>query len=238
MPASEDKRRRHSETESNAILQEFSEPALQADDPRLEKRLRKGRPIRVAPPTWDMANPLSSRGEWSEADYLSLTTNHLVELSDGCVEVPLMPTAIHQWIAIYLYKCLEAFAYPEWGLVLMAPFRVRLWPGKFREPDVVFMLNEHRQRTQNEYWEGADLAMEVVSDDPQDRDRDLIVKRDEYARAGIREYWIVDPKLKQITVLSLRGKKYQVVGEYKSGKASSRLLRGFSVDVASVFARM
>ena len=39
-------------------------------------------------------------------------------------------------IVLYLYRCLEAFAYPKWGLVLTAPFRVRLWPGKFREPDV------------------------------------------------------------------------------------------------------
>ena len=149
-----------------------------------------------------------------------------------------MPTAIHQWIASYLYYSLEAFAYPKWGLVIMAPFRVRLWSGKFREPDIVFMLNKHRRRTHNEYWEGADLAMEVVSDDPQDRDRDLFVKRDEYARAGIREYWIIDPKLKQITILGLRGKRYAVLGEHKSGKASSRLVRGFSVDVASVFGRM
>jgi Uma2 family endonuclease len=192
----------------------------------------------VVQPGLGIGDLFSTPGPWSEADYLSLTTNHLVELSDGSPEVLPMPTAIHQWITIYLYNCLEAFAYPKWGLVLMAPFRVRLWPAKFREPDVVFMFNEHRDRTHNEYWEGADLAMEVVSDDPQDRDRDLIVKRAEYARAGIREYWIVDPKLKQITVLALRGKKYQVVGEHKSGKASSRLLRGFSVEVASVFARM
>jgi Uma2 family endonuclease len=79
--------------------------------------------------------------------------------------------------------------------------------------------------------------MEVVSGDPDDRERDLVVKPVEYARAGIREYWIVDPKLRQITILTLRGKKYVVAGEYKSGTASSRLLPGFSVDVDSVFAR-
>ena len=33
------------------------------------------------------------------------------------------------------------------------------------------------------------------------------------------------------------GKKYQVAGEYKQGKAISRLLDGFSLDVASVFAK-
>jgi Uma2 family endonuclease len=179
-----------------------------------------------------------NQGHWTGVDYLCLDTNHLVELSDGCLEVLPMPTMIHQLIALYLYGCLKAFAHPKLGVVLAAPFRIQLWPEKFREPDVMFMLKEHRHRVHNEYWEGADLAIEVVSDDPEDRERDLVVKRGEYARAGIGEYWIVDPKLKQITVLALRGKKYQVIGEYKAGKAASRLLGGFSVDVASVFSQV
>jgi Uma2 family endonuclease len=54
---------------------------------------------------------------------------------------------------------------------------------------------------------------------------------------GTREYWIVDPALKQITVLELRGKKYRVAGEYSTGLAASKLLAGFSVDVATVFSQ-
>jgi len=192
---------------------------------------------RLEKPTWEIATLFPNQGQWSEADYLCLDTNHLVELSDGYLEVLAMPTTTHQWMVLYLYKCLETFAYPKWGLVLVASLRVRLWAEKFREPDIVFMLKQNRHRARDDFWEGADLAMEVVSDDPEDRHRDLIVKRAEYARAGIREYWIVDPKLKQITVLALRGKKYEVVGEYKTGQASSRFLPGFSVDVAAVFTK-
>jgi Uma2 family endonuclease len=186
-------------------------------------------------PTWEVAMLFPTRGQWSETDYLGLNSNHLVELSDGCLEVLSMPTTSHQWIVLYLYGLLNSFAYPKLGFALAAPLRVRLWPGQFREPDVVFMLKEHRSRIKEEYWEGADLAMEVVSPDPEDRHRDLVKKPLEYARAEIREYWIIDPKFKQITILALRGKKYEVVGEYKKGKASSRLLAGFSVDVAAVF---
>ena len=47
--------------------------------------------------------------------------------------------------------------------------------------------------------------MEVVSSGDEDRRRDLKTKRDEYALAGIPEYWIVDPELDQITVLTLDG---------------------------------
>jgi Uma2 family endonuclease len=188
-------------------------------------------------PVWQIATLFPAQGHWSEADYLALDTNHLVEFSEGYVEVLAMPTTSHQRIVLYLYGLLRAFAEPALGLVLVAPLRVQLWPGEFREPDVVFMLKQHRQRILEEYCEGADLVMEVVSADPEARRRDLVTKPGDYARAGIREYWIVDPKLKQITVLALRGKKYRVVGKFKKGNAVSELLKGFEVDVASVFAR-
>ncbi len=59
----------------------------------------------------------------------------------------------------------------------------------------------------------------------------------EYARAGIAEYWIVDPTLSLITVLSLSDGAYIVHGEFQKGdQAVSRLLPGFAVDVATVLA--
>ena len=57
-------------------------------------------------------------------------------------------------------------------------------------------------------------------------------KREEYAQAGIPEYWIVDPELDQITVLTLDGQS--VHGEFKRGeRATSKRLPGFGVDVTS-----
>jgi Uma2 family endonuclease len=117
-------------------------------------------------------------------------------------------------------------------MVLFAPLHVRLWPGKIREPDVVFMLQEHRDRRTDQCWEGADLVMEVVS--PDDPRRDLQLKRDEYARASIAEYWIINPLAATITVLTLQGGSYAVHGEFRPGeKAGSALLPGFEVDVAA-----
>ncbi|MFQ5856995.1 MAG: Uma2 family endonuclease [Anaerolineae bacterium] len=72
--------------------------------------------------------------------------------------------------------------------------------------------------------------MEVISEDG--RYRDTVTKRREYARAGIPEYWIVDPQEKQITVWTLDGDSYTVHGESGRGaEATSMLLEGFAVAV-------
>jgi Uma2 family endonuclease len=186
-------------------------------------------------PTWGVVQLYPAQGAWSELDYLALDTNHLVEFGRGVVEFLPMPTMVHQVIVYLLHHLLMAFVTSnELGSVLGAPFKVKLWEEKFREPDVLFMKKEHATRMGNQYWEGADLVMEVVSDGDADRRRDLEIKREEYAQARIAEYWIVDPKLGQITVLTLDGSTYAIHGEFSTGQqATSKLLPGFAVDVTS-----
>lgn len=88
------------------------------------------------------------------------------------------------------------------------------------------------------FWIGADLVMEVASGDDKDRRRDLVVKRKEYAKARIAEYWIIDPKKQRILVLHLSGKRYVVHGEFTRGDvAASQLLPGFGVDVSLAFSQ-
>ena len=76
-----------------------------------------------------------------------------------------------------------------------------------------------------------------MSDDVKSRARDLVRKRTDYAKAGIPEYWIIDPAERRITVLKLAGARY-VVHTERAGKglASSSLLGGFEVDVEAVWA--
>ena len=120
------------------------------------------------------------------------------------------------------------------GTVRFAALKVRLRNGKYREPDVLFLKKENDARRQNAFWLSADLVMEIVSEE--NRSHDLVTKRNEYAAAGISEYWIVDPKLNEITVLKLDGDRYQPAGLYSRGQqAASVLLPGFSVDVTAVF---
>ncbi len=188
-------------------------------------------------PNWEVAKLFPPQGQWDEGDFFSLSvrTNRLAELSDGNIEVLPMPTMTHQVIVAFLFETLKAFVVRgELGTVLFSGLPVRLWEGKLREPDVLFMLAAHAARMGDDCWDGADLVMEVVSED---RRRDFVLKRSEYARAGIPEYWIVDPRDRLITVLALEGEAYAVHGEFKAGdRATSRLLDGFSVAVDRAFA--
>jgi Uma2 family endonuclease len=174
---------------------------------------------KLAEPTWEIAHLFPDQGAWSEEEYLALETNHLVEFSYGQLEVLPMPTQSHQLIVFFLARLLQDFVQLHGlGIVLPAPLRVRLWPGKYREPDVVLMLTANASRRGEEYWDGADLVVQVVSGDAKDRERDLVIKRCEYANARIPEYWIVDPKLARVTVLHLADDRYIEHGSFQRGE--------------------
>jgi Uma2 family endonuclease len=194
---------------------------------------------RLGDPPWEIAILYPAQGQWTENEYLALQnrTNLLVELSEGCIEVLPMPNPFHQWIVRFLFEALRTFVRGRLpGEVLFAPLPIRLWPGKYRDPDVLY-LKPGRIADPHQQPHGADLAIEVVSDEEEDRRRDLVIKRLEYAQAGIVEYWIVDPREHKVVVLALDGQGYRLHGDFGRGEvATSALLPGFTVSVDAVFA--
>jgi Uma2 family endonuclease len=179
---------------------------------------------------------LDRQGSFSEKDYLALTdhTTRLVEFTDGFLEILPLPTALHQRISGTLYVAFRSFLVPLGGEILYAPLRLRIRKGKFREPDLLMLLLASDARAHDRYWTGADLVVEVVSKDKPERD--LVVKRRDYAAAKIPEYWIVNPMTEEILVLGLSKKRYRRLGNYARGDiARSSLLAGFAISVNDVF---
>jgi len=128
----------------------------------------------------------------------------------------------------------QFFEIARGGNVQFAPLRLRVRPGKFREPDLLLLLSASDPRRQDRFWLGADLALEVVSEEKPERD--LVDKRGDYAEAHVPEYWIVNPQTETITVLRLRGDAYEEAGTYRRGEsAASALLPAFSVAVSALF---
>jgi Uma2 family endonuclease len=191
----------------------------------------------VTEPIWEIAELFPEQGSWTETEYMRLPGNRLVEFCEGKVELLPMPSQRHQEIVGLLYMLLFSFVTTyRLGKVLIAPFKIRLWSGKIREPDIMFMFSTHSHKRLEQYWQGADLVIEVVS--PDDPERDTVIKKDEYAKAGISEYWLVNPTSETVTVFMLvEGLlSYKQAGIYsRSQIAESVLLKGFLVEVNQVF---
>jgi Uma2 family endonuclease len=218
-------RREASELEGKPMTPAVAEEAAPV------RHSRRGEPV------WEIANLYPPQGYWTEQEYLALDTNHLIEFDHGFLEFLPMPPLSHQFIVRYLFLELHAFAVANSaGQTLFAPLWVRVEPEHYREPDIVFIRRERFRITKGPA-EGADLVMEVVSEGPENRERDLVKKPEIYAAAGIAEYWIVDPEKHEITVLTLDGNAYREHGKFGSGtQAASVLLPGFSLSVDAVFA--
>ena len=204
---------------------------------RVKEAVRHGVKDEVREPTLAVTEFFPYQGEWTEAAYLALSTNRLIELSEGRLELLPMPSERHQRIVRFLFRLFDAFVLGRGlGEVFFAPLKIKLWEGKFREPDILFMSNENAEKRGDQFWQGADLVVEVVS--PDDPNRDAVTKREEYAEAGIPEYWLVDPRDASITVYVLPegADAYEVHGRFTSDeRATSRDLSGLEVTVAEVF---
>lgn len=197
---------------------------------------RKRRAVRAAEPVKDWLYTWLQERTWSEEAYLSFAdANRLCELSDGKVEVLEMPTPEHQWIVSELAARFKTWlSERQAGQMLFAPVPIRLWAGKFREPDIVVYLTEHLDRIGKTFGRVPDLVVEVLS--PGTRDLDLTKKFREYAQAGVSEYWLVDPSVRGIQVYTLQAGHYAPEGHFGAGqRARSLVLPGFEVAVEEIF---
>lgn len=185
-------------------------------------------------PAWEAAYMLPVQGSWNEEDFLKFHTNRMAELVNGRLEILPMPNLKHQRILRWLLAAIESAA-PAGSVTLFAPLPTRLFPGTIREPDLLYIAPENVPGPEVEYPSHLDLALEIVSRGTEARQRDYEDKRRDYARAGIAEYWIVDPQEDQITVLTLQDGLYQEHGVFRIGDtASGLLLLELRIDVRAV----
>jgi Uma2 family endonuclease len=171
----------------------------------------------------------------TEANYFELEGRW--EYDQGVLEKPFEPDTTHQELLQFFTD--EWCAYRKTagsGRNLPNGTKIRLWPEKYRDPDLTFYLEETYNRVRDEnYMTSPDWVLEVSSKRKRDRDRDFITKKAEYAKAGIPEYWIVDPKLKRIHVYVLEGRKYHETVYAPGEVAVSVRVPGFNINVTELF---
>ena len=172
------------------------------------------------------------RQKMSYAEYLEFAEeSKIVEWVEGETISYMPPTMIHQDISGFLFYLLESFVqFFRLGKVQQAPFEVKLWPdGPSREPDILFISNENMPNLGEKRFAGApDLIIEIIS--PSSASEDRVRKFGQYERAGVREYWLVDPRPYQqqidFYVLGPDG-LYQPAPIEADGRYYSNVLSGF-----------
>ncbi len=146
------------------------------------------------------------------------------------------PTPTHQRILRSLVVALHLFVEEhDSGELLFAPMDVYLSEIDTPQPDILFIAKARLDIIGEKYIEDApDLIVEILS--PSTAYYDLKKKKRLYEASGVKEYWIVDPEAREIEIYALVEGRFELFGrEAGQGTITSKLLAGFSVDLADVF---
>lgn len=191
-----------------------------------------------------MSNILASltstpqRLKMSYEEYLNVASEtQITEWVDGEVIIHMPPIFEHQYLAGFLQALLLAFILDfDLGELVVAPFEVKLWAdGPSREPDLAFVhhSNQVQLNRKSKRFNGApDLIVEIVS--PSSVRDDRVDKFMEYEQAGVKEYWIIDPRSRRQRV-DVYG-RHLVTGMFEeisldeAGRFHSTVLTGFWLD--------
>ena len=121
------------------------------------------------------------------------------------------------------------------GEVLYSPIDVYFSDTETYQPDVIFISKERLHIIGKKKIEGApDLVIEVLS--PSTAKYDIKNKKDVYELNGVKEYWIVDPVKKSISVFENTSYGFEVFQTvYLNDTVHSNILKGYSISLNEVF---
>src|SRR5262245_31936834 len=190
---------------------------------------------RTEPTLTTTISTTNRRRRWTYADYCKIPPDrYRHELIDGRHFVSPAPSSYHQKLALRLAReFLERVEEPALGEVMIAPFDVHLGRGSVVQPDLVVVTQKNRSLVGHAKLTGVpDLLVEILS--PSRRNYDRRIKRKKYERAGVREFWIVDPEVPCIEQYVLRAGAYgrAVVC---TDSIRLRVLRGVEFDLKRIW---
>ena len=189
-----------------------------------------------------MALP-AEKPRYTFADVLTWDEGERAEIIDG--EVILMapsPARVHQGISMELSSQLHAYLKGKKCKVYAAPFDVRLFEvdgdrpedvDTVVEPDITVVCDPAKLDERG--CKGApDMVVEILSPSTQRHDR--FTKFSLYQRAGVREYWIVDPDIRIVQSFVLEDGRYSVKEFGAAGdKIKVNVLEDCVIDLAEIF---
>ncbi len=135
-------------------------------------------------------------------DYLNEAEGFLYEIIDGEKTVTPAPLFEHQNLSKKLFRIFDRYVEEnKLGTILYAPFDVILDKENVVQPDILFIANENLNKIKGQFWGTPDLVIEIISSSSKYLDN--VKKKELYQRFGVKEYWLVDPKYRNIEVFTL-----------------------------------
>jgi len=172
------------------------------------------------------------RKYYTYEDFLAIDDEHRYELYDGEIYMLASPSSRHQEISVELIKQIAVFLTGK-KCKILHDFDVHLHNRKkdvVFAPDIIIVCDPSKIKYRD--CEGApDVVMEILS--PSTSRWDEVVKFNEYLRAGVLEYWIIDPINNFVTTYRLEDGKY--VAEKYTNAAPIMALPGCEIDLSLLF---
>ncbi|MCD8012752.1 MAG: Uma2 family endonuclease [Lachnospiraceae bacterium] len=141
------------------------------------------------------------QGEYTLEDYFALPDDQRVELIDGVFYDMAAPNYIHQDIGVRICRCFMDYIDSKRGscFAFAAPVDVQLDcdDKTILQPDVLIVCDPSKLK-KGRIFGAPDLVVEILSRSTSKKDR--VLKLAKYRRAGVKEYWIVDPDWRQVKV--------------------------------------
>jgi Uma2 family endonuclease len=160
------------------------------------------------------------------------------QLIQGDLYMAPAPNRFHQEISRNLQFELHGYLKRNpIGKLFNAPFDVYLDETNVFQPDLIIVLNERLGILTEAGAEGApEFVVEILS--PKTRRLDLMNKKQEYARAGVKELWIIDPEPRSITIHEFASDGVEKTRQLEEeDKLSTDLLPGFNLRLETIFER-
>lgn len=103
------------------------------------------------------------------------------------------------------------------------------------EPDICFFNKSVSDKFSPKQMQfpAPDFIAEIISTSTEHIDR--VIKFEDYAAHGIKEYWIVDPEKNTIEQYFLNDDKYDLSLKSDNGLIKSNSINGFEIPIESVF---
>ena len=174
---------------------------------------------------------------YTYADYLTWDNDVRCELIDGAPCQLAAPTPNHQRVVGRLYRQLANYLEGKPCEAFFAPFDVRLNAAQgddtVVQPDILVVCDQ--KKLDDKGCIGApDMVIEVLS--PATAGRDCLIKLHWYMKSGVREYWIVDPDSKRVSVHVLKEGKYSIMPYADMNIIPVKVLNGCEIQLSNVFA--